>query len=192
MSLGHGRAGHLPDYSFMRYKYMPAWKDYDEVIKDNPHDYMYAFCQMVYALKVLKGMIPGFEKERYDTEAVKPWEGRIRGILEKRQPDAGSDWKQLGYDMSGMDIEDFDLNRYTEEYISAPDDEKDNTFLGAYIIGALAQKSMVTNKIYKSGNRLAGISIDYSENGLKGIRDYFKLLNTINKRKTDDESSEDF
>ena len=39
MNLGHGRAGHLPDYSFARYKYMPAWYDFKEIIKDNPSDY---------------------------------------------------------------------------------------------------------------------------------------------------------
>ena len=36
MNLGHGRAGHLPDYSFVRYKYLPAWGDYEEIVKDNP------------------------------------------------------------------------------------------------------------------------------------------------------------
>ncbi|MBO5552237.1 MAG: hypothetical protein J5966_09795, partial [Lachnospiraceae bacterium] len=35
MNLGHGRAGHLPDYSFIRYKYLPAWGEYREIIKDN-------------------------------------------------------------------------------------------------------------------------------------------------------------
>ena len=39
MNLGHGRAGHLPDYSFIRYRYLPAWADYREVIKDNPEDF---------------------------------------------------------------------------------------------------------------------------------------------------------
>ena len=54
MNLGHGRAGHLPDYSFIRYRYLPAWADYDEVIKDNPAEYWQAFCQMVYALQYLR------------------------------------------------------------------------------------------------------------------------------------------
>ena len=49
MNLGHGRAGHLPDYSFMRYKYLPAWGNYAEVLKDNPSDYYNAFCQMIFA-----------------------------------------------------------------------------------------------------------------------------------------------
>ncbi|MBQ6555225.1 MAG: hypothetical protein IJL89_08340, partial [Firmicutes bacterium] len=39
MNLGHGRAGHLPDYSFMRYIYLPAWGTYKEEFKDNPAEY---------------------------------------------------------------------------------------------------------------------------------------------------------
>ena len=62
------------------------------------------------------------------------------------------------------------------EYMHAERKGKDGTVLGQFILAALAQKSMVTNKIYKSGNRLAGISIDYNQHGLKGIRDYFKLI----------------
>ena len=42
MNLGHGRAGHLPDYSFVRYVYLPAWTDYEEMMKDNPSDYYHA------------------------------------------------------------------------------------------------------------------------------------------------------
>ena len=35
---------------------------------------------------------------------------------------------------------------------------------------------MVTNQIYKSGNKLAGYSIDFKTKGFKGIRDFRKLL----------------
>jgi hypothetical protein len=35
---------------------------------------------------------------------------------------------------------------------------------------------MVTNKIYSSGNKLAGYSIDYKKKGFRGIRAYKKLL----------------
>ena len=52
MNLGHGRAGHLPDYGFAVYRYLPAWADYEEVVKNNPEDFHHAFCQMVYG----KGM----------------------------------------------------------------------------------------------------------------------------------------
>ena len=176
MNLGHGRAGHLPDYSFIRYKYLPAWGDYEEIIKDNPHDYYHAFCQMIHALKYLRGMEESFQKNTYDTEAIAPWEEQIRGIIEKRQLDACADWKAFGEQLSGETIEDFDLEKYQSEYMAAPRNGKDGTYLGKFILAALAQKSMVTNKIFKSGNLLAGLSVDFTVDGLRGIRDYFKLV----------------
>ena len=70
MNLGHGRAGHLPDYSYARYRYLPAWGEYEEIVKDNPSDYMKAFTQMIYAMKFIRGDIDTFETEKYDTQAV--------------------------------------------------------------------------------------------------------------------------
>ena len=61
-----------------------------------------------------------------------------------------------------------------DEYISAAD--KDDSFIGRYIKGSLAQKSMVTNRIYRSGNLLAGYSVEYKQMGLKGIKDYWSLI----------------
>ena len=40
----------------------------------------------------------------------------------------------------------------------------------------MAQKSMVTNKIFKSGNLLAGFSVDFDKKGFRGIRDFVKLV----------------
>lgn len=176
MNLGHGRAGHLPDYSFIRYKYLPAWGNYEEIIKDNPHDYYLAFCQMVYALEYLRGLIPHFETSRYAIQAVSPYEEEIRGILEKRRLDACADWKALGEKLSGEAIEDFDLDKYQAAYMALDESEKNKSFLGRFFLAALAQKSMVTNKIFKSGNLLAGFSVDYAEKGFRGIRDFVKLI----------------
>ncbi len=176
MNLGHGRAGHLPDYSFMRYKYLPAWADYEEMIKDNPSDYMHAFTQMIEAMKYLRGERPQFRADTYDTDAVAPYEEEIKEILEKRQLDSCDDWKAFGEKLSGREIEDFDLNRYQDEYIRAGKAEKDDTFIGKFILAALTQKSMVTAAIFRSGNKLAGFSVDYNEKGFRGIRDYRKLL----------------
>ncbi len=175
-NLGHGRAGHLPDYSFITYKYMPAWADYEEVVKDNPREYLFAFTQMIHAMKYLRGECDSFSKECYDMDAIRPWEGRIRSILAKRQLDSCDDWKALGEELSGCTIEDFDLEKYQEEYICADESEKGQTFMGQFILGALAQKSMVTNKIYTSGSMIAGHSIDYHSDGYKGMRDYLKLV----------------
>lgn len=174
MNLGHGRAGHFPDYSFARYKYLPAWGGYMEIFKDNPSDYYSAFCQMVYALSCLKTGAE-FETDTYAFDAVKPWENEIKEILEKRQTDACSDWKALAEKMSGCEVEDFDVEKYQKEYMEAENDEKDDSFLGRYIIAALEQKSMVTNRIFTSGSRLAGESVDYSKKGFRGIRDFRKL-----------------
>ena len=175
MNLGHGRAGHFPDYSFARYRYLPAWGDYGEIIKDNPSDYYHAFCQVVYALKFLKGDMKAFEKDTYAFEECEPYREEIMSILKKRQLNANSDWKAFGEKLSGHEVEDFNLDKYKNEYIKAEKDGRDRTYLGAYFLAALAQKSMVTNKIYKSGNMLAGLSIDYdgklfSRTGMKDFR----------------------
>ena len=158
MNLGHGRAGHLPDYSFMKYRYMPAWGDYREIIKDNPSNYRKAFCQMVYAMRYIRGDYEEFERERYDTEKTGPHIDRIGEIIDKRQLLASDDWKSFGEELSGSKIDDFDLNKYQDEYIKAPREEKPQTFIGRFITGALAQKGMVTNEIFNSGNILAGFS----------------------------------
>ena len=176
MNLGHGRAGHLPDYSFVRYIYLPAWADYEEVIKDNPSDYYHAFCQMIYAMKYLRGAYPVFETGQYDMDAVSSWENEIRQILSKRQMDACGDWKAFGEKLSGQAIPDFDLTQYQQEYLDAAKQSKDDTFLGQFFLAALAQKSMVTNKIFNSKNLLAGFSVDYLNKGFRGISDFRKLV----------------
>ena len=176
MNLGHGRAGHLPDYSFMRYKYLPAWADYEEVLKDNPSDYFKAFCQMVYAMRYLRGDISSFAPDTYDTEAVAPWAEEIRRILNKRQLDACEDWKALGERIAGQEVPDFDLDRYQSEYLSAEKAAQDSSFLGRFFIAAMAQKSMVTNAVFRSGNLLAGFSVEFAKKGFHGIRGYRKLL----------------
>ena len=176
MNLGHGRAGHLPDYSFARYKYMPAWANYREVIKDNPMDYAQAFTQMIYALKYLRGDIQEFEKDKYDVASIMPWKDTILRIITRRQLDASGDWRAFGESLSGREIPDFNVDKYRNEYMQAAEDDKAGTVLGRFNLAAMAQKSMVTNRIYNSGNRLAGFSIDYSEKGFKGIKDFAKLM----------------
>jgi hypothetical protein len=176
MNLGHGRAGHLPDYSFIKYKYLPAWGDFTEIVKDNPSDYYHAFCQMVYAMRYLRGNISSFGKDTYDFEIVSPYEAQIKEIINKRQIDSCADWKALGEKISGNIIDDFDVYRYKDEYLAARKEAKDNTILGRFFVAALRQKSMVTNKIYKSGNMLAGFSADFAENGFVGIKDFKKLV----------------
>ena len=176
MNLGHGRAGHLPDYSFIKYKYLPAWGNYEEIVKDNPSDYRHAFCQMIYALKFLRGEYSEFELEKYDFDAIKDLESEIDTILRKRQLSSADDWKALGERLSGKEIEPFDLEKYQPEYINASEDDKDDTFLGKFILASLAQKSMITNKIFRSGSKLAGYSIETKRRLFRTMKDYNKLI----------------
>lgn len=175
MNLGHGRAGHLPDYSYIKYKYLPAWGSYEEIVKDNQSDYFNAFSQMVYALKTLRDPDAVFEKDHYDTESVGMWEERIKEILAIRQIDSCADWKALAKEISGEEIPDFDADKYRSEYMEADDDAKNDTFLGRYVKAALAQKSMVTGNIFESGNRTAGFSVELKNGRFRGMRD-FRLL----------------
>ena len=179
MNLGHGRAGHLPDYSFIHYKYQPAWGNYDVIDKDNPYDYFHAFCQMIYAMKYLRGKTEIFETEMYDFKAVSQWENRIHAIIQKRQLDASEDWKALGEELSGYEIPPFDIHTYQEEYKNAAEDFKDQTPFGRFILAAMLQKSMVTNAVFESGNMLAGFSVDYWKKGFKGIKDYKRLTKLL-------------
>ena len=185
MNLGHGRCGHFPDYSFARYRYMPAWAEYNEVIKDNPKDYMHAFCQMVYALKSLKDPDGHFETNRYATAEVEPWAQTIGYLLQIRQTDASAQWRSLGEKITGQTIPDFDIEKYQEEYKNAPEGKHYTTFLGEFIMAALAQKSMVTNRIYKSGSKLAGYSVDYDKKGFRGIKDFKRLAKQAAERKAE-------
>ena len=158
MNLGHGRAGHLPDYSFARFRYLPAWGDYEEIVKDNPSDYMKAFKQMIYAMKYIRGEHAVFEKDTYDNETAEQWLPRIKEIIEKRQRIASDDWKSFGEELSGQTITDYSIDKYFKEYMESSKAEKDDTFLGKFIRGALVHKGMVIDEIFRSGNMLAGFS----------------------------------
>lgn len=172
MNLGHGRAGHLPDIAFIKYKYMPAWGKWNEIIKDNPSDYLCAFKQMVYALKYLRNEYENFELNTYDP--INEYEDKIKRFFALRQLSCEKEWKQFGEELSGEILEDFSSEQYQNEYLSA--ENKENTLFNNFIIHALKQKSMVVNRIYKSKNKLAGYSVEYSGNILKGLKDYWKLV----------------
>ena len=51
--------------------------------------------------------------------------------------------------------------------------------MGRFFVAALAQKSMITNRIFQTGSLLAGISLDYEETGFGGIRDYIRLVQRV-------------
>ena len=122
----------------------------------------------------------------HSVDAVSPWEDDIRSLLEKRQINASADWKALAEKISGCEVEDFDVEKYQNEYTAADEESRDGTFLGRFIIAALAQKSMVTNRIFTSGNPIAGVSVDFKKSGFRGIRDFQKLAKEYGRRQIND------
>ena len=181
-NLGHGAAGHLPDYSFIRYRFMPAWGGYELIYKDNPSDYYHAFCQMVSALRYLRGDRPFFDRMSTLEEAAELKKAKIMTILWKRQLLASGEWKAFWESLAKVPMEDFIQDKYEGEYLEAEEEKKDMTFLGRYFIAAMAQKSMVTNKIFESGNLLAGFSINYRNAGFGGIEAFRKLVELSEKK----------
>lgn len=160
MNLGHGRAGHLPDYSFARYSYMPAWDSYEETVKDNPSDYFHAFCQMIYALKYLRGEYDSFKTGTYYDGLSYSLTEQVKKIINTRQLDASEDWKALGESLSGCTIEPFNPSLYLDEYKNAPKDEKSRTWLGRFFQAAIRQKLMVSGEIFRSRSLLAGFPVE--------------------------------
>jgi hypothetical protein len=114
---------------------------------------------MVYAMRFLRGEEDAFLLDTYSFQVIEPYGDRIDKILRKRQLIASDDWKAFGEELSGKEIPDFDINRFQEEYVMASKQDKENTFLGKFFKGAITQKSMVTNEIFRSGNMLAGYSM---------------------------------
>ena len=139
---------------------------------------------MTFALRCLRTG-EEFETGVYDFDAVRPWEDDIKSLLEKRQINASADWKALAERISGCEIEDFDIDKYQNEYMTADEESRDGTFLGRFIIAALAQKSMVTNRIFTSGNPIAGVSVDFEKQGFSGIKDFQKLAKEYGRRQID-------
>ena len=132
---------------------------------------------MIYAMKYIRGLHKYFQLKRYDKEAIAPYEDEIKAIITKRQLDSSADWKAFGEKLSGKEIPDFDLEKYKDEYKNAADEAaKDMSFLGQFFIAAMAQKSMITTKIFRSGNLIAGYSIEYNGDASIGIKDYAALI----------------
>ena len=67
------------------------------------------------------------------------------------------------------------FGKYVDEYLTSKN--KDKTPFASFIHHALKQKSMVTNRIYSSKNKLAGYSVKYNGKGLAGLKDYWELIN---------------
>ena len=55
--LGHGWMGHLPDFSFVKFRYKPCWADPSQaaIERNNPEQYKYAWVELVSLFTQAKG-----------------------------------------------------------------------------------------------------------------------------------------
>lgn len=72
--LGHGWMGHFPDYSFVKYRYKPCWRQQSDppFVRNNPEQYRYAFMELCSLFRRVRGTIlnPDVEKDALDAAQV--------------------------------------------------------------------------------------------------------------------------
>ncbi|MDE7269048.1 MAG: hypothetical protein K2N81_01075 [Acetatifactor sp.] len=144
--LGHGRIGHLPDYSFMRYAYKPAWLRSGMTLKNNAQEYRKAFCQMIAAMQYIRGDREIFDKHIYaELDAVKTQ--RLQELFKVRVLRSDEQWRHfIENDLSREDteagcIEGFDVDKCFREYVGA--EHKNETGLAKFLTAAKNHRYLV-------------------------------------------------
>lgn len=91
--LGHGRAGHFPDYGCMTYQYHPNWKAPKEIItKYGPEDFSCAFQQMEWALRCFRTGNTFTIPEHQPME--KPWLKTVNEVITTPKADQSTVWRK--------------------------------------------------------------------------------------------------
>lgn len=101
--LGHGQAGHYPDYGYIAYQFRPHWmRESSALIKNNPLLFLAAFCQMLDAMTAIRtaGNFPrGCEYDVPSERVLVPRYGITAGdvLAALKTPDADQSpaWKNL-------------------------------------------------------------------------------------------------
>ncbi|WP_131009589.1 DUF6765 family protein, partial [Clostridioides difficile] len=122
---GHGRMGHIPDYGYLNYRYIPNLSSTDDKVKiekNNQDDFFKAFCQMVYALKCIKNG-NDFSINQYDnlTENQKT---EVTKVITTRKDDQSEAWKKAIKALGYNSLENFDKNKWKNEFIKSANKEK--------------------------------------------------------------------
>lgn len=99
--LGHGRAGHYPDYGFLSYYYHPQWMaDSGFILKNNPYNFKCAFSQMVDALRYIQSSgDPGGYRLKDDSQIMEDFQtldnnAEISRIVESDNTDQSTEWRK--------------------------------------------------------------------------------------------------
>lgn len=100
--LGHGRAGHFPDYGCMTYQYHPYWKDQGKIItKNGPEDFSCAFQQMEWALRCFRTGNTFTIPE--DQPIDKPWLEALHDVINTPEANQSNVWREQMADFVDYD-----------------------------------------------------------------------------------------
>ncbi len=97
--LGHGQIGQMPDLGYIRFRYVPVWREkLDEgqrkIERDNQQNFLKAFAQMVCALKSIHDgdAYPQYADENLIGSDLR---NEIKNVLSVRKLDQSDEWKTL-------------------------------------------------------------------------------------------------
>lgn len=122
--LGHARMGHVPDYPWIKYQYIPQWSS-QAIIKDNTQDFMSAFTQMVEAMYCIKNRLP-FDVNLYSRNISTNNIEIITQILSTEELDQCQTWKNKisNIIINNMPLrvpEDYNFNQWINAMKTAED-----------------------------------------------------------------------
>lgn len=118
--LGHGRAGHLPDYAYCDYHYVPFWKSelpnhLRHHNKNNQVYFLSAFKQLVAAMKAIRSGTP-YKKGQEEGILNKEIEADIKRILAIRTIDLSSEWNKLILKYCNQNLQAYDAKAWINAY----------------------------------------------------------------------------
>lgn len=118
--VGHGRVGHLPDYAYCEYSYVPAWKDSLQGdsryhIKKNQEIFLQAFKQLVAVMKAIKTG-KSYDMEKDGDSISLEIENDIKNILAMRKIDISAEWNSLTQKYFNHVPQVYDKDAWINEY----------------------------------------------------------------------------
>ena len=143
--LGHGWMGHLPDFSFIKFRYKPCWEDPNAaaLVRDNPREYRAAWTELVSMFTQAAGKGPlkldaqfdaglkkavsaierPFDLQRHDPGrafSARVWQ-EVFGDLPASLPDASVEPDPRTV-LDGMVEKTTDVTRYGTDYVNVYSD----------------------------------------------------------------------
>ncbi|MBQ3559176.1 MAG: hypothetical protein IJA07_06685 [Agathobacter sp.] len=112
--LGHGQMGQMPDLGYLRYKYVPVWREMKggeerKQERDNPSSFLAAFVQMVTAMRCIKNKT-SYPKTVQMEDVAPQLREKIENILRIRKLDQSNEFINLIKEEYGFEPVKYDVD----------------------------------------------------------------------------------